>query len=73
MKKIILGLALIASLSSVASAYKITVSQQPIVQPHYEGCVLVYQYGRDYSKCNNQDIYTDNIDYKLCKLRGQCK
>ncbi|XUP61792.1 hypothetical protein UXU46_00040 (plasmid) [Campylobacter jejuni] len=41
MKKIILGLALIASLSSVASAYKITVSQQPIVQPHYEGCVLV--------------------------------
>ncbi|EFH3528421.1 hypothetical protein QLC38_001765 [Campylobacter coli] len=42
MKKIILGLALIASLSSVASAYKITVSQQPIVQPHYEGCVLVY-------------------------------
>lgn len=50
MKKIILGLALIASLSSVASAYKITVSQQPIVQPHYEGCVLVYQYGRDYSK-----------------------
>lgn len=58
MKKIILGLALIASLSSVASAYKITVSQQPIVQPHYEGCVLVY---------------TDNIDYKLCKLRGQCK
>ncbi|EAK3711358.1 hypothetical protein CEC45_09435, partial [Campylobacter coli] len=52
---------------------KITVSQQPIVQPHYEGCVLVYQYGRDYSKCNNQGIYTDNIDYKLCKLRGQCK
>ncbi|EAI4780410.1 hypothetical protein BFU26_09350 [Campylobacter coli] len=47
MKKIILGLALIASLSSVASAYKITVSQQPIVQPHYEGCVLVYQYGRE--------------------------
>ncbi|EQB5506815.1 hypothetical protein ACYQEL_001926 [Campylobacter jejuni] len=44
MKKIILGLALIASLSSVASAYKITVSQQPIVQPHYEGCVLVYQF-----------------------------
>ncbi|EJA4895231.1 hypothetical protein MVQ99_001716 [Campylobacter coli] len=42
MKKIILGLALIASLSSVASAYKITASQQPIVQPHYEGCVLVY-------------------------------
>ncbi|ELL7906966.1 hypothetical protein QRY34_08775 [Campylobacter jejuni] len=72
MKKIILGLAVIASLSSVASA-KITVSQQPIVQPHYEGCVLVYQYGRDYSKCSNQDIYNDNIDYKLCKLRGQCK
>lgn len=45
----------------------------PQIQPHYEGCVLVYQYGRDYSKCNNQGIYTDNIDYKLCKLRGQCK
>ncbi|ARJ56838.1 hypothetical protein [Campylobacter cuniculorum] len=72
MKKIILGLAVIALLSSVALA-KITVSQQPIVQPHYEGCVLVYQYGADYSKCNNQGIYTDNIDYKLCKLRGQCK
>ncbi|HDZ5087002.1 TPA: hypothetical protein RTH13_000719 [Campylobacter jejuni] len=72
MKKVILSLSIIASLSSVALV-KIIVSQQPIVQPHYEGCVLVYEYGRDYSKCNNQGIYTDNIDYKLCKLRGQCK
>ena len=48
MKKIILALAVLASLSSVALA-KITVSQQAIVQPHYEGCVLVYQYGADYS------------------------
>lgn len=68
MKKILLSLAIIASLSSVALA-KITVSQQPIVQPHYEGCVLAYQYGRDYSRCNNQSIYHE----AFCKWTGRCR
>ncbi|MBZ7935341.1 MULTISPECIES: hypothetical protein [Campylobacter] len=72
MKKIILGLALIASLSSVASAYKITVSQQPIVQPHYEGCVLVYQYGMDFSKCSSKEIYQLAFQKGYCHYLGTC-
>lgn len=64
MKKICLAL-------SSLSAYKVTVSQQPIVQPHYEGCVLVYQYGRDYSKCNNQSMYQE-IYRDTCKALRAC-
>lgn len=71
MKKIILGLAVIASLSSVAIA-KITVSQQPIVQPHYEGCVLVYQYGMDFSKCSSKEIYQLAFQKGYCHYLGTC-
>ncbi|ARJ56165.1 hypothetical protein [Campylobacter cuniculorum] len=48
MKNILLNLISMIFLPIIAFA-DITVSQQEIVEPHYEGCVLVYQYGADYS------------------------
>ncbi|WP_270978129.1 hypothetical protein [Campylobacter helveticus] len=71
MKKLVGSIILLSCLFNIALA-KITVSQQPIVQPHYEGCVLVYQYGADYSKCNNQGIYQNAFQGALCHFWGTC-